>query len=64
MKKMTFAFWLNLFFSAVELTGSFLTGSVAIFSDALHQQLYEVSNGRLQPLIIQDAHIQSLPPVL
>lgn len=36
MKKMIWAFFLNLFFSVVELIGSFVTGSVAIASDALH----------------------------
>ena len=35
-KKMLFAFLLNLFFSIFELIGGFLTGSVAILSDALH----------------------------
>jgi len=35
-KKMFLAFLLNLFFSVFELVGSFVTGSVAIASDALH----------------------------
>ena len=35
-KKMFLAFFLNLFFSVFELAGSFVTGSVAIASDALH----------------------------
>lgn len=35
-KNMLVAFLLNLFFSIFELVGGFLTGSVAILSDALH----------------------------
>ena len=35
-KNMLIAFLLNLFFSIFELIGGFLTGSVAILSDALH----------------------------
>ncbi len=35
-KNILFAFLLNLFFSIFELIGGFLTGSVAILSDALH----------------------------
>lgn len=35
-KNMLIAFLLNLFFSIFELVGGFLTGSVAILSDALH----------------------------
>ncbi len=34
--RILFAFLLNLLFSAVELVGGYLTGSVAILSDALH----------------------------
>ncbi len=30
------AFWLNLFFAAIELVGGLLTNSVAVLSDALH----------------------------
>ena len=36
MRKMIWAFCLNLCFAAVEFFGSFVTGSVAIASDALH----------------------------
>lgn len=35
-KRMRVAFLLNLFFSAVELLGGILTGSIAILSDAIH----------------------------
>jgi cobalt-zinc-cadmium efflux system protein len=31
-----FAFWLNLFFAAIELVGGFYTNSMAIVSDSLH----------------------------
>ena len=35
-KNILIAFLLNLFFSVFELVGGFLTGSVAILSDSLH----------------------------
>lgn len=33
---LTFAFWLNLCFSAIEIAGSFYTNSTAILTDAIH----------------------------
>ena len=35
-KNILIAFLLNLFFSVFELVGGFITGSVAILSDSLH----------------------------